>query len=263
MISLAPVLVIAVNITGFVFGREEARGRIIQQLEDVIGVNAAGVIELALIQTQLSEAGFLPTLIGMIVLLVGATAVFTQMQLSLNTIWGVENPEHRSGFLTLVRGRLLSLAMVLTIGFILLLFLLLNIIMRSVLVFAREWVPVSRTALNLSDLGISIVVTALLFAMIFKFLPDTKIKWKDVVLGSIVTALLFALGRHILSVYLANIALTSVYGAASSLVWILIWVYYSSLILLFGAAFTKITIEQPSRHRQLMSDLLQKKIDLN
>jgi len=250
LFSLAPVMIIAVTIIGLVFGEEAAQGRIVAQLEDTIGADAAGAVEFAVAQSQIAEAGLLPTIIGIGALLLGATTVFAQMQVSLNAIWGVMAKPSRSGLLILLKNRLLSLTVVLAIGFILLVSLLLSIGLRAIIAFAEDWVPLSTTLFSVAEIGISLAVITLLFGMIFKILPDVVMNWRDVFLGALVTAVLFALGRYGIALYLTYTATASTYGAAASLVLMLLWVYYSSLILLFGAAFTK--VHMLARGRSIM-----------
>lgn len=240
LFSLAPVVIIAVTIIGVVLGPEAAQGEIVAQLEEVMGLEAAQAVERAVASARPAEAGFLPGLIGVGALLVGATTVFAQMQYSLNTIWGVAaHPKRNSIFLFLL-SRLFSLTIVLSIGFVLLVSLLLGVALRSFLMFADTYVPVSVVLVESMETLLSLGVVTLLFATIFKVLPDVKLRWRDVWVGALVTSVLFSLGRYGIATYLGYTAPASAYGAAGSVVLILMWVYYSSLILLFGAAFTKV-----------------------
>ncbi|CAG0952069.1 partial hypothetical protein, partial [Gammaproteobacteria bacterium] len=206
LFSLAPVVIIAVSVIGLVLGEQAAQGQIVAQLQDLMGREAAVAVEQAVARSRIQESGILPTLLGVSALLIGATTVFGQMQLSLNAIWGVAARPSRSSVFLFVKNRLLSLTVVLAIGFVLL---------------------------------VSLLAVALLFCAIFKVLPDVVLRWRDVVVGALVTASLFSIGRYAIAVYLTHTATASTYGAAGSVVLILLWVYYSSLILLFGAAFTK------------------------
>ncbi|WP_249975633.1 YihY/virulence factor BrkB family protein [Vreelandella olivaria] len=239
LFSLAPVVIIAVTVIGVVLGEDAAQGQIVAQLQGTLGVEAASAIEQAVAQSRIEESGLLPTLLGVAALMVGATTVFAQMQFSLNTIWGVTAKPTSNSVLIFIKNRLLSLTVVLAIGFILLVSLVLGVVVRGMLHAADNLVPyVSFFTTTLESL-ISLAMVVLLFATIFKVLPDVVLRWQDVLIGAVVTAVLFTIGRSIIAVYLAYTATASTYGAAGSVVMILLWVYYSSLILLFGAAFTR------------------------
>ena len=239
LFSLAPVVIIAVSVIGLVLGEQAAQGQIVAQLQDVMGHDAATAVEQAVARSRIQESGILPTLLGVAALIVGATTVFAQMQLSLNAIWGVAARPTRNSLFSLVKTRLLSLTVVLAIGFVLLVSLLLGVVLRAVLHFTHRFVPSVAALLSGGEALVSLLAVALLFGAIFKVLPDVVLKWRDVVVGALVTAVLFSVGRYAIAAYLAYTATASTYGAAGSVVLILLWVYYSSLILLFGAAFTR------------------------
>jgi membrane protein len=239
LFSMAPVVIIAVSIAGTVLGEEAARGEIVGRLDDFVGAEAARAVEQAVARSRPEVAGLVPTVTGLLALLVGATTVFAQMQISLNRIWGVVAKPRKSGILILIKNRMLSLAVILTIGFILLVSLLINVALRAVVAYADSWVPVPTLLLSGLELVLSLVAVTALFAVMFKVLPDAVIDWQDVWVGASVTALLFIAGRYVIAFYLTYTAPASTYGAAGSLVLILLWVYYSSLILFFGAALTK------------------------
>ncbi len=239
LFSLAPTIIIAVTVIGVVLGEEAAQGQIVAQLQGTLGTDAATAIEQAVAQSRIEESGLLPTLLGFAALVVGATTVFAQMQFSLNTIWGVTaKPTSNSAFV-FIKNRLLSLTVVLSIGFILLVSLVLGVVLRGVLLAADNLLPFASLFTTSLESLISVAMVTLLFATIFKVLPDVVLRWKDVFLGAVVTAVLFTIGRSVIAIYLAHTATASTYGAAGSVVMILLWVYYSSLILLFGAAFTR------------------------
>ncbi|UYG01850.1 YihY/virulence factor BrkB family protein [Halomonas sp. LR3S48] len=239
LFSLAPTMIIAVAVIGVVFGDEAAQGQIVAQLQGALGAEAAKAVEQAVAASRIEESGILPTLLGFGGLLVGATTVFAQMQYSLNMIWGVTAKPSRNSILVFLKQRLLSLAVVLAIGFILLVSLLIGVMLRGMLQAVDDATPLIGPVTAGAEFLISLAVIAALFATIFKVLPDVVLSWRDVLLGALVTALLFAIGRSVIASYLAYTATASTYGAAGSLVMILLWVYYSSLILLFGAAFTR------------------------
>ncbi|MFC7367887.1 MULTISPECIES: YihY/virulence factor BrkB family protein [Vreelandella] len=239
LFSLAPTVIIAVTVIGVVLGEDAAQGQIVAQLQDTLGSDAAHAIEQAVSQSRIEESGLLPTLLGFAALMVGATTVFAQMQFSLNTIWGVTAKPTSNSALIFIKNRLLSLTVVLSIGFILLVSLVLGVVLRGMLHGAANILPyTSLLATSLESL-ISLAMVVLLFATIFKVLPDVVLRWQDVLIGAVVTAVLFTIGRSVIAIYLAHTATASTYGAAGSVVMILLWVYYSSLILLFGAAFTR------------------------
>ena len=239
LFSLAPVVIIAVTVIGLVLGEEAAQGQIVAQFQDVMGREVATVVEQAVSQSRIEESGLLPTIAGIAALLVGATTVFAQMQHSLNVIWGVAAKPSRNNLWIFLKSRFFSLMVVLAIGFVLLVSLLLGVALRTALKFAGDFIPLVETLLGGSEMLVSFAVVTMLFATIFKVLPDVLLSWRDVMLGALVTALLFSLGRYGIAAYLAYTATASTYGAAGSVVLILLWVYYSSLILLFGAAFTR------------------------
>ena len=196
-------------------------------------------IEQAVAQSRIEESGVLPTILGFIALVIGATTVFAQMQFSLNTIWGVRAKPNSNSALIFIKNRLLSLTVVLSIGFILLVSLVLGVVLRGMLDATNDLLPFASLLTTTAESLISLAMVALLFATIFKVLPDVVLRWQDVFIGAVVTAVLFTIGRSVITIYLAYTATASTYGAAGSVVMILLWVYYSSLILLFGAAFTR------------------------
>lgn len=218
-----------------------------------------------MINSRIDQSGLLPTVVGIVAILIGASTVFAQMQQSLNRIWDVAARPTRNSMLLFIRSRVLSLTIVLAIGFILLVSLLLSAALRAVMVFAEQWLPMPGFVLIGLELTLSVAVVTLLFAAMFRILPDVILRWKDVLLGALLTAVLFTLGRSLIAMYLANAATASTYGAAGSLVLLLLWVNYSSLILLFGAAFARAHLEArglPVRpratavrvHRELIED---------
>lgn len=241
--SIAPVMIVAVTVVGLVLGEKAAQGQIMEQLQDTIGPEAAGIVQTAVINSQIDQSGLVPSLIGLAAIILGATTVFAQMQQSLNAIWDVAARPSRNSALMYVRSRLLSLTIVLAIGFILLVSLLMSVALRAAMTFAEQWLPVPGFLLVSLELALSFGVVTLLFAAMFRILPDVILGWKDVLIGGAITAALFTLGRSLISLYLANTATASTYGAAGSLVVLLLWVNYSSLILLFGAAFTRAQLE--------------------
>lgn len=241
--SIAPIIIVIVTIIGLVLGEHAAQGQLAQQLEAVIGAKAAAAVQTAVAASHLNQSGILPMLAGIGAMLLGATTVFAQMQVSLNAIWGVAPRPTRNSLFSYVKTRVLSLTVVLAIGFVMLVSFLLSVVVRAVVAFAQDWLPIPAPMLLSLDGLVSLTVVTLLFAAIFKVLPDVELDWRDVWLGAFVTALLFTLGRGLIAFYLSTTATASAYGAAGSLVLLLMWVNYSSLIMLFGAAFTRANVQ--------------------
>ncbi|TVR98395.1 MAG: YihY/virulence factor BrkB family protein [Wenzhouxiangellaceae bacterium] len=263
--SIAPVMIVVVAIVGLVLGERAARGELMEQLEQVLGSEAAGVVQTAVINSQIEQSGVLPTVIGVLAIIAGATTVFAQMQQSLNQIWDVAPRPSRNSLWLFIKARVLSLTIVLAIGFVLMVSLLLSVVMRATMNFAEQWLPMPAWSMVVVEVGISLTVITLLFAAIFKILPDVILEWRDVLAGALITAVLFTIGRSLIAMYLANTATASTYGAAGSLVILLLWVNYSSLILLFGAAVTRAHVEARGKvirprntavcvHRELIED---------
>ncbi|MCC5827513.1 YihY/virulence factor BrkB family protein [Alkalimonas sp.] len=264
--SIAPILVVVVALVGFFLGQSVVQGQLFEQLEGTLGPEAAGVVQTAVVNSQIDQSGIWPALIGIVATIVGATTVFAQMQQSLNQIWDVAPRPTRNNLWGFIKSRLLSMTIILAIGFILMVSLLLSVALRSIMVFAEEWLPVPGWAMVSMELALSLLVITLLFAAMFKILPDVLLSWKDVLLGAFITAILFTVGRSLIAIYLAYTATASAYGAAGSLALLLLWVNYTSMILLFGASFTRAHLEGrglPIRpksmavcvHRELVEDL--------
>lgn len=239
LFSIAPVIIVVVSVIGVFYGQEAAEGQIVAQLQETIGKEAAETVQQAVARSSLKGGGLFATVAGILAMLVGATTVFGQMQSSLNTIWHVVPKPSRNGLLLFIRKRLTSLTIVIAVGFVMLVSLTLSVGLRVVLHKAQGWLPWYDVAFGFLELSLSVFVAALLFATIFKVLPDVVLSWRDVAIGSLVTAILFSLGRFLIALYLSQTATASTFGAAGSLVLLLLWVNYSSLILLYGAAFTK------------------------
>ncbi len=245
LFSLAPLLLVIIYIIGVVLGTEAARAEVSNQVEALLGAQAATAVDEAVRRSQIDGVGLLPTLLGGGVLLFGATTVLAQMQASLNQFWGVTAKPSRGGLRVFVTTRLLSLGLVLIIGFLLLTSFVISMGLATAIRFAESWIPVSSLMVTTVDITMSLLVTTLVFATIFKVLPDVQLRWRDMWRGAWITAALFVVGQFLISLYLTHAAPASAYGAAGSLVVVLFWVYYSSLILFFGAAFIRVSV----RHR--------------
>lgn len=242
LFSMAPLLIILIAMMGAVFGQETARGEISGLIDDLVGPQAAEAVEEAIRRSRVDAGGLLPTVLGVAALLLGSTTVFAQMQASLNQFWDVVARPSRSGLAVFMTTRVVSLGLVLIIGFLLLTSFAISAGLAVVLRFAGEWIPIPAVAVAALDAVVSMLIATVLFAMIFKILPDVRLRWRDVWRGASLTALLFVGGQSLIMLYLTRTAPTSTYGAAGSLVMVLLWVYYSSLILFFGAALTRATI---------------------
>jgi membrane protein len=235
--SLAPLLIIAIGIAGAVRGEQAARGEIVDQIEQTVGKPAAEAIQGMLKSAWDANGSTLPTIVGFAVLLFGASGVFVELHDALNTIWKVP-PKPGQGFLQLLRERLLSFTVVLGTGFLLLVSLIVSAALSALNhVLTPDALPGGFYLWQGVNVLVSLCFITLLFGMIFKLLPDTPVAWRDVWVSAALTALLFTGGKYLLGLYIGKSGVTSTFGAAGSLVLILLWVYYSSQILLFGAEF--------------------------
>ena len=238
-LSIAPLLVIALTIAAQVFDESTARGQLQDELRSLVGDDGSKAIEQMIESANKPGEGIFASVLSFLILLVGASGVFGQLQQSLNTIWEVQ-PKPGRGVWGVIQDRFLSLAMVFGIAFLLLVSLILSAALTSLgTVFER--LPDSLVWLSqAAHFSISLVLITLLFALMFKYLPDVKIAWRDVWLGAIITAILFTVGKFAIGLYLGHSAMASSYGVAGSFVVLLVWVYYSSQILFFGAEFTQV-----------------------
>jgi membrane protein len=240
LLSLAPLLVVVVAIAGAVYGEEAARGQIVEQLSDLMGHTGAAAIQEVIKQARQPAVGLLASLAGLLTLFFGATGVVTELRDALNTIYEIPAPEVTGlrSILLFVRERLFSFAMVLGVGFLLLVSLVINAWLAALGTWFTGWLPA--LILQVLSTGVSWVIITALFAAIYKALPDVSLEWRDVILGAAVTSLLFNLGKFLIGLYLGSSTVASAYGAAGSLVILLIWVYYSAQIFFLGAEFTQV-----------------------
>jgi membrane protein len=246
--SLAPLLIITIAIAGLVFGAEAAQGQIFDQLRGLLG-DASGKAMEEIVQSASAEpkTGVVATVIGLVTLLFGATGVFGQLQASLNIIWGVQ-PKPGRGILGIIRDRILSFGFILVVGFLLLVSLLLTAAIAFVGKQFEAMIPGTEALIQLLNAILSLAVITLLFAMMFKILPDANIAWRDVWIGAFITALLFTIGKFALGFYLGRSGVASSYGAAGSLIVLLIWAYYSSQIVFFGAELAQVYANRFGSH---------------
>lgn len=240
ILSLAPLLIIMLYVTGILFGKEAIRGELYSEIKDLVGSDAAIQVQTAIQNIHLSPDNLFASSIGVVVLLVGATGIFSEIQDSLNRIWGLKLTS-RKVWWKLFMDRLISFSLILSLGFVLIVSLILNALVAALSSKISQWFSASgETFLLVMDNVISLFITTLLFATIFKVLPDAKIKWKDVFIGAFITSVLFTLGKYGIGFYLGKSNLTNIYGAAGSVMILMIWVYYSAAILYLGAVFTKV-----------------------
>jgi membrane protein len=240
LFSLAPLLIIAIAVAGLAFGREAAQDQIVETLQGLIGQDSAQAIQ-GMIQASNNKptTGIISSIIGLIALLFGAGGVVGQLQSSLNKLWEV-TPKPGQGVWGFVRQRFLSFAMVLAIGFLLLVSLVVTAVLSSFTGMLSSFLGEATLIAHAADLLVSFGFTTLLFALIYKFVPDIRIQWRDVGVGAALTSVLFTLGKYLIGLYIGTSGVTSVFGAAGSLITVLVWVYYSALIFFLGAEFTKV-----------------------
>lgn len=243
LFSIAPVLLIVMAVAGATFGREAVRGEIIGQLDDLIGYDGARAVQAMIEAASQPREGIIASIVGVVTVLLGATGLFLELQIALNAIWRVK-PRPGSGFREMLKNRIRSFTLVVSIGFL----LMVSLVVSALLAGLREWierrVPGLPLILDAANVAVSLGVTAGLFALLFRLLPDVKLSWRDVGTGAFVTALLFALGRQLIGLYIGRGSVRSAYGAAWSGVALLLWVYYSTQIVLLGAEITRVITQR-------------------
>jgi membrane protein len=246
--SLGPLMIVIIFIAGRFFGEEAVQGQIYNQMKSFVGSNAAEQIQTIIKNAAISNKSGMAAIIGIITLLIGATTVFGEIQDSINSIWGVK-AKPKAGIMKLVMTRLLSFGMIASLGFLLLVSLAVTAMVEAIGNRLKEIFPdVAVVLLYIINLVITLGVITALFAIIFKVLPDIRIKWKAIWPGAIATAILFMIGKFLISLYIAKSNIGSTYGTAGSMVILIVWVYYSAIILYFGAEFTKAYALQKGVH---------------
>ncbi len=238
MFSIAPLLLIVIAVAGFFFGAQAAQGEILGQLRGLLGDDGAHAIEGLLKSVSEPKKSIAATLIGIGLLVIGATTVFAELQSALDRIWRVPAAKKSSGIWSFVRSRYLSFGLILGIAFLLIVSLVMSAALAAL---GKWWGPIFdgwATLLQIVNFVVSFVLTTLMFAMIYKIMPRVKIRWHDVWIGAIVTAALFTIGKFLIGLYIGKSGVASGFGAAASLVVLLLWVYYSAQIFLIGAEFT-------------------------
>lgn len=236
--SMGPLLLVIISLCGIFLGREAIEGKIYEQLSGFVGSNTAAQLEQIIKNASLQGKSTLAAIIGGVALLIGATTVFAEIQDSINMIWGLK-PKPKKGLLKMLRNRFLSFSVIVSLGFLLLVSLSISTLIDAFSNRLAEAFPGATVIVYIFNLLITFIITTIIFGVIFKVLPDARIKWIDVRAGAITTALLFMLGKFAISFYIGKSNVGSTYGEAGSLVILLLWVYYSSIILYFGAEFTK------------------------
>jgi membrane protein len=236
--SLAPMLILVIAVAGLAFGQTAAEGALFGQVANLVGADSAAALQAMLRSASGAKSGIVATIIGFVTLLIAATAVFGELQASLNVIWKAKAPTG-FGLWYLIKSRLLSLSLIFAIGFLMLVSLVASAALAAFSDYLDRKMPGLPIILRIVHLTMSFGFTTIFFAMMFKILPDTFVAWRDVWLGAAATALLFTIGKYLITLYIGSSKVASAYGAAGALVIVLIWVYYSAQILLFGAEFAK------------------------
>ena len=249
--SIGPVLLIVVAIAGLAFGEDAARGAVMAQLAGLMGAESAAVVQSVIASAWRQHSGVIASVIGGCTLLLTASGVFGEMQTALNVIWKAE-PQH-STVIGLVRARIASLGLVVALGFLLLISLVVSAAVTALGHYINRVLPFGSVLLEAVNFVVSLTLIALLFAAIYKTLPDRDLGWRDVMIGSVVTAVLFTVGKLLIGLYIGNTGVASSYGAAGSVIVLLFWIYYSAQIFLLGAEFTKV---YASHHGSLSSEPL-------
>ena len=236
--SIAPLLLIAISVAGLVFGQDAAQGAVVDQLQGLIGQNGAQAIQDLLKNVSRPSSGIVATAVGVVVLVIGATSVFAELQDDLNRIWQVPTRQKVSSWWAILRTRILSIGMIFAMGFMLLVSLAASAAFDAFASWSTSQLAAWEGVAHGVNFGVSFLLTTALFAMIYRFMPQATIEWRDVGIGALVTALLFTVGKTLIGLYIGKSALASGFGAAGSLAVLLAWVYYSAQIFLFGAEFT-------------------------
>jgi membrane protein len=236
--SIAPLLLIVISVAGLVYGQDAARDSVVVQMQGLMGKAGAEAVQGLLESASKPSQGIIGTIVGLVVLVIGATSVFAELQDDLNRIWQAPEKVKIAGWWAWLRTRILSVGMILALGFLMLVSLAASAAFAAMGTWAGSAAGAGAMLGEVINLLLSFVLTAALLALIYRFMPDATIRWRDVGIGALVTAFLFVAGKSLIGVYIAKSALASSFGAAGSLAVLLAWVYYNALIFLFGAEFT-------------------------
>ncbi len=247
--AIAPMLIVITSLISFFYKRDAAEGRVYAQLKSFVGNDAAAQIQEVISKAALSPSFTFASVVGVIALLFSATGVFAEIQSSINLIWNLKIKPKKGGILKMLKIRFISFSLIISLGFIALVSLLINYLVDALSKRLERFFPKDTIYIGYTiNVLITLLAISVLFAIIFKFLPDAKLKWKDVKVGAITTAILFMIGKFVIGLYLSKANPGSAFGAAGSMIIILLWVYYSAIILYFGAAFTKNYAQTVGRH---------------
>ena len=237
--SVAPILIISIGVIGLVVGADTVRADLLPQMQSLLGDAGASAVKTLLSSATYMGKSWLATVIGVVTLLIGASTVFVELQNSLDRIWGIPKRSRTRGLWRILRSRFLSLGLVFGVGFLLMVSLLVSTVLAALGTWLASYFGEWRTLLLVIDVPLSVVISTVLFALVYKYVPLERLAWGDVWVGGLVTAILFNIGKFAIGYYLGKSAFASVYGAAGSLLVLLLWTYYSAQIFLFGAEFTK------------------------
>ncbi len=247
--ALAPMLIVLISIVSFFYGRQAAQGQIYGQIKNVVGADAAASIQEIITKASLSPSFTFASIVGIVALLFSATGVFAEIQSSINMLWNLKIKPKKSGILQMLKIRLISFSLIISLGFIALVSLLINYLVDALSHQLERYLPKDTLFISyIINVVITLLAISVLFSIIFKFLPDADVKWKDVRVGAVTTAILFMVGKFAISLYLNKGKPASAFGAAGSMIIVLLWVYYSSIILYFGALFTRNYAQAIGRH---------------
>ena len=241
--SLPPMLLIIISLCDIFYGRKAAEGAVFDQINGIVGNRSAELIESTLRNVTVTHNATIATIIGVVTLFLGATGVFNEIQDSINQIWGLKAKPNKGkkGWIKIIINRLISFSMIISLGFVLMVSLILNGLIESFIHRLTQLFPDGEVYLiYAANMFLTFIITSGLFGIIFKVLPDARIRWKDIGVGAIVTGILFMIGKFLIGVYLTNSTVSNAYGAAGSAILTLLWVYYSAVILYFGAEFTQV-----------------------
>jgi membrane protein len=245
--SMAPLLIIVIAIFGVILGKATVQVEILRRAQELIGAQGAGAVKMMIEAAYRPGSGLPATLIGILVMLIGSTSALVMLKHALNLMWGAR-PNPKAPIWNIIKERLMSFVMILVIGLLLVLSLLLSLILSFLTGFVQNLVSVPVFFIQMADLVFSFLLITLLFALVYKVLPDVEIAWADVWVGSAITAILFTLGKFLFGMYLGRSTISSAYGAASSLAIILMWVYYSAQVFLIGAELTQVYANRFGSH---------------
>jgi membrane protein len=244
LLSMAPLLLVVISLAGIFFTDGEIHTALVEQMRALVGNEGAALTRTVIDNAQAEGSGGASLLVGGVLILVGATTVFAQLQHALNKVWRVAAAPGRGLIVEFVKQRLLSFALVLSVGFLLMVSLVISAVLAAVQTYVDDWLDGVTLFWQVVDLAVSFGIATTLIALMFKYLPDANIAWRDTWLGAGITALLFIVGKQLIGLYLGQTTIASSYGAAGSVVVFMVWVYYASLILLFGAEVTQAVADQ-------------------